>query len=667
MVDETSSSSAALQRMKVAADRSTGPVSTGPASGPRPEERTGGRSPDRSSGSQTGSQADSTSDRPARSPEPAGDNGDRGMPGGRASEGVTAAQARLRHANLREPVNPVESLNDWLDGLGEPDWDKVSQAIYESPAHAKAAYEQAKVRLAEERERRAEERRQAEIARREAAERAEAERLEAERLAEEERLEAERLAEEERLEAERLAAERAEAERLAAYRRAQEEARLEAQRRAEEEARLEAERRLEAQRAEEEALRLEMERQEQEQWLQRQRERETWALQTAAREADGTDWVPPAERRPMLEERGEDLTDAELLDRARVSLPEWRHRYRILEKAQAIEAATLGARSGTAAYAPYAAYGAHGDYGDDDGEPEPEAVRYIPPYNLPSREPDPLPGFVDLLRQVSVTVAWLLFVAGGVYGLGFLGEDPTGPWLHDLHGGRFAGGYSMLSMASWAMLAWPVLWLALGVYTIHQWMPSQAAAARQRATGWRVSGAMVAAVGWFVIARTGVMLGAELVVWLALAYLLVDSIHQLNLYTARTRVERAITDGMIGLFTGWAVIYAATNTSIWLQSLGLNLLWIPGAVWAVLTIIAVVWGTAMMAMTERGRITIALGLSWGLTAILVPRLVGSMHSVWVAIVAAMGLFVVLLATENRRYRINHAEHRAALGHAVDDF
>ncbi|MDI3329265.1 MAG: hypothetical protein QJR09_00850 [Micrococcus sp.] len=663
MVHETSSSSAALRRMRAAAEDSSGPAETEPATrsrlDERPDERAGDRPDERPAGRQAG--------------RPAGADGNGHRDGGEDHDQARAAatrevpaspeertaatregpasfeertatvQARLRHANLREPVTPRESLNDWLDGLGEPDWDKVSQVIYESPAHAKAAYEQAKVRLAEERERRAEERRQAEIARREAAERAE-----------EERLEAERLAEEERLEAERLAAERAEAERLAAYRRAQEEARLEAQRRAEEEARLEAERRLEAQRAEEEALRLEMERQEYEEWLQRQRERETWALQVAARETDGTDWVPPAERRPLLEERGEDLTDAQLLDRARASLPEWRHRDRIVEKAQAIEAATLRARPAAAE-------------SGEDLEPEPEALRYIPPYNLPSREPDPAPVFTDLLRRVTVTIAWLLFVAGGVYGLGFLGEDATGPWLHELHGGRFAGGYSMLSMASWAQLAWPVLWLAMGVYTVHQWRPSQASAARQRATGWRVSAAMVAAVGWFVIARTGFMLGAELVVWLALTYLLVDSIHQLNLYTARNRTERAVTDGMIGLFTGWAVIYAATNASIWLQSLGINLLWIPGAVWAVLTIVVVVWGTAMMAMTERGRITIALGLSWGLAAILGPRLVGSMHSVWVAIVAAMGLFVVLLATENRRYRINHAEHRAALGHVVDDF
>ncbi|MFC7401909.1 hypothetical protein [Citricoccus sp. GCM10030269] len=587
----SSSSSAALERLKAAAEKSSGPTRSD-----APEEPTSAPS-----GEATGD-----------------DNG-------------THKPARLRHANTREPQGPFESFNEWLDSLGEPDWDKVSQSIYDSPATLRAAYERQRAHWEAERKRRAEEKRLAE-------EREAAEKAEAERQAELER---------------QRAAEQAERERQEAERRAAEEAEREARRQAEEEARREQERLLEIQRAEEEALRQEMERQEHEEWLARQRERETWALQVAAREADGTDWIPPADRRAMLEERGENLTDAQLLERARASLPDMRHRDRIVEKAQAIETATLRrSRPMPSAAAP---------------EPAPPVSNYIPPYNLPSLEPDPAPTSLDVLRRFTVTVAFLVFVGGGIFGIGFLGNDGAGPWLHELHGGRFAGGFSMLSMSSWHQLVWPVLWLAMGLYTVHQWLPSQASAARQRATGWRLSAAMVAATLWFVIARTGVLLGFELAVWLAVGYLLVDSIHQLNLYTARTRVERAITDGMIGLFTGWAVIFAATNASIWLQSLGINLLWIPGPVWAVLTLIIVVWGAAMMAMTERGRITIALGLAWGLTAILVPRLVGSMTSVWVAIVAAMGLFVVLLATENRRYRINHAEHRAALGHEVDDF
>jgi hypothetical protein len=623
-MDVESSSSAALERLKAAAEKTeqTKPSGTAPR--------------------------DSEASTPAlRGPEP-------GDPeAGTAAPDTAPRPTRWRHANPHETQGPMESLNDWLDGLGEPDWDKVSQTIYESPATMKAAVIRQKEHWEAERARRAEERRLA-------AEQAERDRIEAERLAEierkraaeqaeRERLEAERRAEEARLEAER----RAEEARLEAERRAAEEAEREARRLAEEQARLERERLLEIQRAEEEALRAEIERQEYEEWLARQRERETWALQVAAREADGTDWVPPADRRALLEERGENLTDAQLLARARASLPEWRHRDRIVEKAQAIEAAALR-RSAPAATALAT-------------ETAPRSTGFIPPYNLPSLEPDPRPGALDWLRRLVVTLGYALFLVGGLYGVGFLGEPADGPWLHELHGGRFAGGYSMLSMASWHQFIWPVLWVALGLYTVHQWFPSQAAASRQRAVGWRLSAAMAATVVWFVIVRTGVLLGVELVVWLALGYLLVDCIHQLNLYTARTRAERTITDGMIGLFTGWAVIFAATNVSIWLQSLGINLLWIPGQVWAVLAIVVAVWGAAMLAMTERGRITISTGLAWGLAAILVPRLVGSMTSVWVAIFAAMGLFVVLLATENRRYRINHAEHRAALGHDDEDY
>lgn len=624
--ESSSSSSAALERMKAAAEKGHAGRPSEPAEHSAPTEQAG-----------PAERAE-----PTEQPEQAGhpDQPEQAERAGGTAGAERPAAPRLRHANTHETQGPLESFNDWLDSLGEPDWERVSQSIYDSPATLKAAYERQKEHREAERTRRAEERRLAE-------EQAERDRIEAERQAELERRRAAEQAERDRIEAERIAAEEAAQE----ARRQAEEAAQEARRQAEEEARQERERLLELQRAEEEALRLEMERQEYEEWLARQQDRETWALQTAARESDGTDWIPPADRRALLEERGENLTDAELLDRARASLPEWRHRDRIVEKAQAIEAATV-----RRSRPPVATL---------DRGPAPAPAGYIPPYNLPSLEPDPAPSFPDLVRRVAVTVAYAVFVLGGVYGL--LGQDATGPWLHELHEGRFRGGFSMLSMAPWHQFIWPLLWVAMGIYTVHQWLPSQAAADRQRATGWRVAGAMVLAVVWLVIARTGVLLGVELFVWLALGYLLVDSIHQVNLYTARTRAERAVTDGMIGLFTGWALIFAATNASIWLQSLGVNLLWIPGSVWAVLTLVVVVWGASFLAMTERGRIPIALGLSWGLAAILVPRLVGSMTSVWVAIVAAMGLFVVLLATENRRYRINHAEHRAALGHEVDEF
>jgi hypothetical protein len=51
--------------------------------------------------------------------------------------------------------------------------------------------------------------------------------------------------------------------------------------------------------------------------------------------------------------------------------------------------------------------------------------------------------------------------------------------------------------------------------------------------------------------------------------------------------------------------------------------------------------------------------------LLVPRAVGSHSSIWIAILAGMACFVALLATENRRYQIHHAEHRAARGKPTD--
>ena len=57
----------------------------------------------------------------------------------------------------------------------------------------------------------------------------------------------------------------------------------------------------------------------------------------------------------------------------------------------------------------------------------------------------------------------------------------------------------------------------------------------------------------------------------------------------------------------------------------------------------------------------ASGFAWGMFWLLMPRLLGPDQSIWVAVLAAMTGFVVLVATENRRYQITHAEHRAARG------
>ncbi|NIH71992.1 hypothetical protein [Auritidibacter ignavus] len=472
-------------------------------------------------------------------------------------------------------------LTTWLDSFGGPDMDKVEADIADTPARLRRHWLKHRARQT--------------LKKRRAAEQAAAE-----RRAREER--------------ERLEAEVAEIQQILA---------VQAAERAAEER--------ERQRLAEMEL------------LKAQQERETQALVTAARELDGTDYVPAPDHRPMLQRPGEELSDQQLLSRARSLLPEWRRRDRIVEKAQAIEAKQAQLRTDQT------------DTGDDAHDPLGlgDGSGYIPPYLLPERQ-DPQPERLDSVRRVIVTIAWVLFVIGGLVGLGWIGG--TEP-LSQVNDGAYHSSATLLSMANWHVAIWPVLWIATGLYTVHQWTPSQRSASRQRRTGWLMANAMFALALWFALVHIEPW-GLEIIVWILLCALLVTAVRNLNLHTSRTQGEQLFTDAPIGLLTGWALVFMAsqllTVAGIWDV---LHLLWLPESVWAIVILMALMLFVPMVSMTERGRVVIVVGMAWGLAAIIGVRLFGSNPSVLIAAVALLGGFVVLLATENRRWRIAQAEKR----------
>lgn len=482
----------------------------------------------------------------------------------------------------------ADRINGWLDSLGSPDAEQLEKRIADTPGRLRRNQlrrrAEKQLRARREQERQAEE--QARAARRAELEAAIAEtnRLLAERRAveEAERAEAERLADQERAEAERLA---------------------------------------------------------QQEHRAAQQERETEALRIAARELDGTDHVPAPDRRPPLQQPEEELSDAQLLDRARTLLPEWRRRDRIVEKAQAIEtAASAATAEGTSL-----TDAENADYLDD--------APYVPPYVLPSRQRDPEPELSDTFRQVTVTITWVLAVVAGLVSTGWVGEATS---LRELHDGAYRGGSSLLSMAGWSLAILPVLWGLLGAYVLYQWAPSQRSAVRQRAVGWYVANAMIAWAAWFLLVHAQPW-GLEILAVGVTTALSVRAIQVLNLHTARHRTERTLTDVVIGMFTGWSIVFALVSVSVVLARWDANLLWIPGEIWAVLGLLLTTWATSLLTMTERGRMAIALGFGWGLVAIIGARLVGNLFSTWVIIAAGICAFVVILTTENRRYRIARAE------------
>lgn len=339
--------------------------------------------------------------------------------------------------------------------------------------------------------------------------------------------------------------------------------------------------------------------------------------------------------------------------RVRKALDEHRRRDVILQKAAAIEAATAQN------YQP-----PRYEFADE----EEDLYTYIPPYNLPSRDPDPEPTAVDLYRRIFVSAGAAAAVASLMWMFGWFGTTPavlSGNGLREHAEGWFSGELALLSPDHNMYWLWPILVIGLSTHAVFQWQSSQRSTPRQRRSGWLVgtaSGLMlvITAAMHFGLFTLGALAA------IAVALTLLDAIRQFNLHTARNTTERRLTDGIIGLFFGFALVQAMSFFSIWLTAHGWSIPGIPALLWALIGLFICVWTAAFYSMTERGRITIALGLGWGMFWLIFPRLLTEVTSVWVAIGAAMGAFIVILCTQSRRHRINHAERRAAMGRPLED-
>ena len=367
----------------------------------------------------------------------------------------------------------------------------------------------------------------------------------------------------------------------------------------------------------------------------RQQERETEALLKAARELESDD-IPAPENRPMLQREGEYLSEEELLQRARQNLPEWQRLERIVTKARAIEAQTPPSPPDeTLAEV------------DDDEE-------VVLPFPEPVTD-DPEPEHLDGFRRVTLSISWVLFVVVGLFALGWLGPWPS---ILDAHDGRYQGSTSLMSMAAWHVVAWPLLWGVMLVYTLYQWAPTQYSAMRNRATAWYVANAMLLSSGTILLAHFQDY-GLEVITSCGAVVLLYRAVTNLNVYTERTRQEGFFVDVPIGAFTGWMLIFSATTVFTAMASWNiLDFLFIPEILWALAATLFLLVILSKLSLTGRGRMSVVFGFTVGMAAIVGSRLFGQNTSFLLVGIALLGLFVIVAATENRRYQISVAEKRA---------
>lgn len=291
-------------------------------------------------------------------------------------------------------------------------------------------------------------------------------------------------------------------------------------------------------------------------------------------------------------------------------------------------------------------------------EPDEEPI-YIPPYNLPSTDPDPAENRQDAYRRVAVSVAAALTLFLGFPALGWFG----GTTVHATPDSPFHPDVALLSIEVDSFALWGVVFLALGAFAAYQWHPTQRSSPRQRSLGYVAGGAGVLGALWLLAARNG-MVSTSLWISIVTTGLLVYGLRMLNLRTARSRTERILVDAPVGLYLGWMLVVAPMNLGVWLTSRGIDVL-LPESLWGVVALLGATWAAVSFCMSERGRIVVAIGFAWGLFWLMMARLIGQNESAAVAIMAGLCAFITLLATENRRYQIGHAERRAARGQRTE--
>ncbi|WP_258933585.1 hypothetical protein [Nesterenkonia pannonica] len=151
---------------------------------------------------------------------------------------------------------------------------------------------------------------------------------------------------------------------------------------------------------------------------------------------------------------------------------EQRQRTVIAQKAAAIEAAT-------SSYQQPARY----EFADD----EEDLYTYIPPYNLPSRDPDPEPERWDLYRRIAVSLGALSAIFSTLWMFGVFTPASSGILGGQLRQTWLDGDFALLSPErSWYWI-WPVITVGLIAHAIFQWQASQESTPRQRHSGWLVA------------------------------------------------------------------------------------------------------------------------------------------------------------------------------------
>ncbi|PFG39132.1 TspO/MBR related protein [Georgenia soli] len=258
----------------------------------------------------------------------------------------------------------------------------------------------------------------------------------------------------------------------------------------------------------------------------------------------------------------------------------------------------------------------------------------------------------DRLRQLGVTLSYVLCLVGSALGVGAFGGTP----IADAAGGALSADATHLAPGTGAFSVWSLIYAGLAAYTIFQWLPGQAAAPRQRRIGWWVAASMLLNAGWILVVQAGRLWPSVLVIAVLLV-VLATIFTQLVRVRGAGALEAVVVDGTLGLYLGWVSVATCANVAAALVAAGFDGLGLAPEVWSAVVLAVVAAIGVGLAVFGRGRLAPAATIVWGLSWIAVARATGEPHSVPTAVAAVLAAVVVTVATVWLRLTRGRNTHR----------
>ncbi len=245
---------------------------------------------------------------------------------------------------------------------------------------------------------------------------------------------------------------------------------------------------------------------------------------------------------------------------------------------------------------------------------------------------------LDLVRQIIVISALVFMLIAAMVGVGVFGGTP----IAEAQGGALAADATLLAPATPAFSIWSVIYVGLAAYTVWQALPTQRAAARQRATGWWIALSMVLNGLWIVTVQVFTLWGTTLAIFVLLAALCVT--FQRTVATRMPRggvIDSLLIDGVTGLHLGWVAVASVANVAAWLTAIGPTDWADHAQAWGIAVIVVVAVIGLAIAWVSGWRVAPGLALGWGLVWIAVGRLADQPRSEAIGIAAIVAAVVVV--------------------------